>query len=315
MKNVFYLPEMERVEEHLEEYSRTSSEELNHLSSLLLKRKGKRLRPLLVILSSSFYPVREDLRIQVATAVELIHTASLIHDDIIDEASYRRGGETINAKWNNKMAVLTGDHLFARAFQLLTAYEGYPLLSVMTKTISLMCAGEIHQLTKSGHIPGEEEYLKQIEKKTASLLAASCYLGGIISSMPKEEAEKLYKYGLYLGFSFQIIDDIFDIKGSRGLGKPTGSDLQDGVFTLPFIYLLENEEYRPLVDQLLQKRGDTSLKTYIIKSLEKTRSLERAYQKALSFMELALDELEGLPLSPARDLLNELGSYVVEREY
>lgn len=316
MKKELLLPEMERVEEGLKDYIKSSSQQLNHLSSLLLDRGGKRLRPLLVILSSSIYATEEEIQIKVATAVELIHTASLIHDDVIDEASFRRGGVTINSHWDNKMAVLTGDHLFAQAFQLLTLYRDYDLLPIMTKTISLMCAGEINQLSMRGHIMSEDEYLKQIENKTASLLAASCYVGGKISSMPHEETRKLYNFGLNLGYGFQIIDDIFDLTGSRNLGKPTGVDLDEGIFTLPLIYLFQDQEYEPLIKELQREGGFTpSLKTSMMGALHGTGAIERSYEKALDYIEKALDELLGLPKGEPRELLHQLATYVVERDH
>lgn len=310
------LPEMERVEEGLFQYIKTASRDLNHLSSLLLKRPAKRFRPLLVMLASSFYPAQEETRIQVATAVELIHTASLIHDDVIDEASLRRGGDTINSRWDNKVAVLTGDHLFARAFQLLTRQKNHRLLPVMTRTISLMCSGEVEQLLQNGMFRGEEEYLDQVQKKTASLLAASCSLGGMISAMPQEEVDQLHRYGLYLGYGFQIIDDIFDVRGTKKLGKPIGSDIQEGIFTLPLIYLLEDKRYGPSVTDLLEKGGlQPPIIKYISAALEETGAIERAHQKALGFITQAQKELEGLPPVPAREILHELAMYVVDRDY
>lgn len=309
------LPEMDRVEEGLEESIKTDCKELDYLSSLLLRRQGKRIRPLLVILSSCFYPTDEEILVDVAIAVELIHTASLIHDDVIDEASMRRGEETINARWDNKMAVLTGDHLFARAFQLLTHHDGYSILPIMTSAISFMCAGEISQLSQNGTIRSESEYLHQIEKKTASLLAASCYVGGKISSMPEEETQRLYAFGLFLGYSFQIVDDIFDIAGSQKMGKPLYLDLQGGTFTLPLIYLLEDKEYGPQVKELLESESlRPSVLEYIKRALRESGSLERAHRKALYYVSLARKELKELPPVQARDYLMEIASYVVHRD-
>lgn len=315
MRNALAWPEMDRVEEGLQEHIQTNCKELNHLSSLLLKRKGKRLRPFLVILSSWFYPSKEEIRVDVATAVELIHTASLIHDDVIDESSMRRGDETINARWDNKMAVLTGDHLFARAFQLLTRHDGYSILPIMTKTISLMCAGEISQLSQNGSLKSEREYFEQIEKKTASLLAASCYIGGKISSMPEEEAQRLYRFGLLLGYSFQIMDDIFDFRGSHKTGKPVGLDIQSGVFTLPLIYLLEDKEHGLEIRELLQNSPlISSAIGRIERALKESGALEKAQKKALLFASQAKEELQGLPFVKARDSLMEIASLVAQRD-
>lgn len=307
---------MEKVEAGLLASIDTSSLDLTHLSSLLFKRGGKRLRPLLVMLSSSFYPAQEEMRIQVATAVELIHTASLIHDDVIDGASIRRGEDTINARWDNKVAVLTGDHLFARAFQLLTTGENQTLLPMMTQTISLMCTGEVDQLLQNGMIRDEEKYLDQIEKKTASLLAASCYLGGSISTMPGDEVKRLYRYGRYLGFGFQIMDDIFDLVGSKKLGKDAGSDLQEGIFTLPLIYLLQDETHGSAISAFLEEGGlEPPLLQYISRALEETGAIQRARERALGFIQQANGELEGLPPGPARESLSELAYQLVYRDH
>ncbi len=311
-----FTGQLQQVEERLEDVVVSGDNSLDRLSLYLLERGGKRIRPLLVILTASLYPSREEVVIDLAVAVELIHTASLIHDDIIDEASERRGSESINSRWGNREAVLTGDHLFALAFNLLTEHSQYDLLRPMTLAISKMCQGEIGQLNSNGTVD-EQKYFSQIRKKTASLLAAACYAGGEVSSMPAEYLYRMREFGLCLGYGYQIVDDLFDLFSTpESIGKPVGSDLQQGLLTLPLIYLLQDRNYGSQTRQLL-KNGDSSfpLRGFLQAAVLESGALAAARNRAADYIERAKAMLDPLPPGEAREELLGLADYLLERKH
>ncbi len=314
------LKELQLVEERLAESASSSMGQVTkNLSHHLLKRGGKRLRPLLVVLSASFGPYSQEALLDTAVAAELIHTASLIHDDIIDESGERRGKQSINKMWGNKWAVLTGDHLFARAFSLLTKHASLGVLEPMTKAISLMCEGEIEQLerSKEREIPDEIIYIDYINKKTASFLAACCLAGARVCSLGKQETLALENYGLHLGLAFQIIDDVFDLLpiDNKKLGKPIGSDLRQGIITLPLLYLLKDPAHDIMVGTLLSKN---KIEENEIDGLSRiayaSGAIEKARQKAAEHVSLAKENLFILKDTPSRYTLSTIADYVLERQ-
>lgn len=312
------LDELKKVEKRLLQATSSTSRLTGDLSRHLLWRGGKRLRPLLVVLSASFGSCDEEALLDTAAAAELIHTASLIHDDIIDEAGKRRGSKSLNYLWGNKWAVLTGDFLFSRAYSLLTRHADLGVLEPMTQAISLMCEGEIEQLSwaRENKIPTQSEYFTYIFKKTAYFVSACCLAGAKVSGLPPEMARALKVYGYHLGMAFQIIDDVFDLMpGSEMLGKPVGNDMRQKVITLPLLHLLADPAHSLFVTQLLQKQQlqDDEIEA-VARIAYASGALAKARQKAEDHVRRGKDALPGLAREGPRDTLNHLADYVLQRD-
>ncbi|HHW40130.1 MAG TPA: polyprenyl synthetase family protein [Syntrophomonadaceae bacterium] len=286
------------------------------LAAHVIQAGGKRLRPLLVILCGGPGPDREPV-LDVAVAAELIHTASLIHDDILDGADTRRGVPTINALWGNHAAVLTGDFLFAAAFGLLAGEQTRGAMALMTEAVQAMCQGEMEEGESLFQTSlTEDAYIAHIEKKTASLLAACCGAGALAGGASPETAAALAAFGRNLGLAYQIVDDLLDFSSDDcTLGKPANSDLARGVLTLPVIYLLQEGSHRAAVEEIIAGRacGPEGF-ARIKKAAEETAALAYAYQKALHFAGQARDCLASIPYLPSREMLLALAGRVVSRK-
>lgn len=312
------MEELKGVEERLMEATRTSSALTKELSRHLLWRGGKRLRPLLVVLCASFGPHSREVLLDTAAASELIHTASLIHDDIIDEADKRRGDESLNYMWGNKWAVLTGDFLFSRAFTLLTRHVSLGVLEPMTKAIGLMCEGEIEQLgwSQDNKIPSEKEYFQYIYKKTAFLISACCLTGARVAALKEEKARALRTYGYHLGMAFQLIDDILDLMPDNdSLGKPAGSDIRQKVITLPLLNLMKDPSHNIFVSQLLARDNllDEEVEA-LAKIARSSGALKAARDTAESHIMEARSCLKALDGHESRDHLGHLAEYILSRK-
>ena len=309
------LPGLRQVEARLKELSQGEDRWTPQFSATVI-RGGKRLRPALVLLCGSFYPSLQSELIDVATAVELIHTASLVHDDVIDHAAYRRGQPTVSASWGEHQAVLYGDFLFARSFSLLTKHGFTGILENMTRAISLMCEGEIEQsslLFDCGVT--EADYLSYIHNKTAYFLSACCLAGAEACGMPPEEKKPLAAFGLQLGYAFQITDDLLDYTGHSGnTGKPVMHDLKEGYLTLPVIKLLRDPIHGFRVRAIIEKKAfsDENL-SYILTALNTTGILHETRERARVLITRAKQNLEKLPLKPSRAILSRLAEYVARR--
>ncbi|MCR3922548.1 MAG: polyprenyl synthetase family protein [Firmicutes bacterium] len=311
------LKGLKQVEARLRELSR-GSDPLTPQFSNTVTIGGKRLRPALVILCGSFYPAVHNELVDVATATELIHTASLVHDDIIDHAAYRRGRATISAAWGNQQAVLYGDFLFARAFSLLTKHGFSGILGKMTHAISLMCEGEIQQsnLLYDCKIK-EADYLAYIHKKTAYFLAACCAAGAEACGLTPSQVKPFENFGLQLGYAFQLTDDLLDLTGSsENTGKPVLQDLREGYLTFPIIKLLRHPIYGIRTHNIIDERQFTGENVeFICRSLQESGIIEETYHKARTLTARAKRNLDKLPLKPARAILSRLADYVVRRSY
>ena len=252
--------ELERVEQKMREVSRIEYEQLRATLDYLLGGGGKRLRPALVLLSSKFYPADAEKVTSLAAAVETLHTATLIHDDLIDHAFLRRGNPTLNALWNSAATVLTGDYLFARAAAFAAETESVQVVSIFAQTLMTICSGELNQIF--GGDRGQltrEYYYQRIYSKTASLFAASTEAGAVLGEAPPTEVQAIRDYGYNLGMAFQTVDDILDFAGNEGeLGKPIGSDLRQGIVTLPTICFLEAHTEDKTVSTVLSEIGRAS---------------------------------------------------------
>lgn len=313
-----FLPELISLESGLDEITRVGNVTIYEMCQSLLKSGGKRLRPLLVILcGKALNPRNIDPLISVGMAAELIHMASLIHDDIIDQSYYRRGKPTVNSRWGEKQAVLAGDFLFAQAFDLLAAEELSPVIKIMVATITDMCSGEIDQLNQAYNINlTEKDYFERIEKKTAKLISSCCLAGALVAGANREALDSLERYGTNLGYAFQITDDLLDFTGESSImGKPSGQDLASGNLTLPVIYLLHHPKRGTWVKNIIAKKQlDSNNLQIIISLLQETGLLEQGYSIAKHCGEIAKNELAAIPPGKYRDLLEHIVDKALERK-
>lgn len=306
------LPEMELVEARLNELNAFDNPRLPEVTGYILNQGGKRIRPLLVLLCSGIYGAELEARIDVAVAAELIHAASLLHDDVVDNSSLRRGLASANARWGNPTAVLAGDFLFARAYSLLSSYPG--ILSRMTEAIATMCLGELNQLyTHFDPNTSPEDYVARIIAKTASLLAASCECGAAISAMPSDERKAIGKFALHLGIAYQVLDDIADyVLDAADSGKPKGSDIKNGIVTLPLMYLLANPATKEKVHSLLQQKQPLKLSVFA-RELAATQAIEKTAAIAEHHLKRGIELLQTLPPCSARAQLQQLAKLFMAR--
>lgn len=279
---------------------------------------GKRLRPKLVILSGLCFSPINDKMIYSAVASELIHTASLVHDDIIDRSDYRRNRPTINYVSGNHIAVLAGDFLFAKAFEIMSKNNLMRSMEYLVIAIQDMCTGEILQAHDLFNIKiTEESYFEKTRRKTASLISASCMAGAQSGGANGLSVERFGLFGRFLGFAFQIADDILDFTGNKkDMGKPVAHDLEEGNITLPIIYLLQDPKYKEKYEGIINnKTAIHNIKSEIINDLKTSGALAKAHKKAEEFAFQAKDVLKPLPDSGYKNVLIALCEKVVNRIY
>lgn len=297
---------LKEVESRLREITKKQNGLPDEIATHVIEAGGKRLRPLLVILSA-----REmgGHLLDLATAVELIHTASLIHDDVLDKAATRRGRPSSNLLWGNHASVLTGDYLFAKAFGLLARLDNPKILELLVEAIGIMCEGQIEE-TKSlfNTKATENDYLQRIYKKTAFFLGACCKSGAIAGNSSPEATASLESFGSNLGCGFQIIDDLLDFTADEDtLGKPVMADLTQGILTLPAIHLLNNPEYGEHFLQIIQAKDFASENLSLIKlTLYETEAFAYATEKAEDYLWKAAHSLDLLPDNYQKRALMEL---------
>jgi heptaprenyl diphosphate synthase len=281
----------------------------------LLGAGGKRFRPLLVLLAGHFGDPDDSRLIPGAVAIELTHLATLYHDDVIDEARSRRGIASVNARWDNTVAILTGDFLFARASEI-SSDLGTKVTRLLATTIARVCEGQIREVEGSGRLDTDEGfYLDVIHRKTAALIATSCRLGGMLSGAEHEVVDRLDEFGRALGMAFQISDDIMDLVADRAtLGKEPGADLHEGVYTLPVIYALRDSARRRELRTLLEARPLDG--THLSAALDIVRSdgsLDQARTAVSTEVQGAVALAETLPPGRARDALVHLAEFIAAR--
>ena len=281
---------------------------------------GKRLRPILVVLSAKVCGYEGSDAHTLAAVVELIHVASLVHDDVLDEAAIRRGRETLQTKWGNKVAVLVGDYLHARVLSMLVSRRADdPAMAILADTTQAMCEGEVIHAYKSGDFDiSEAEYLKIISFKTGKLIAASCTLGAHLGTTETQQTEALTTYGQQIGTAFQIVDDLLDFtEDSDTLGKDAFGDLREGKLTFPIIYARSvcNDDEKQMLEKVLHPDTDETEAIDFVKSLFLRYGVEPHCLKiAQSYADRAKAALAALPETPARIALEQLADYVVSRE-
>jgi octaprenyl-diphosphate synthase len=291
---------------------------LDRIMYYIVQRKGKQVRPMFVLLSAKMFGNVGDSAYHAAALVELLHTATLVHDDVVDDAYLRRGFFSINALWKNKIAVLVGDYLLSRGLLLAIDNEEYQLLQIVSRAVKEMSEGELLQIEKARRLDIREDvYYEIIRQKTASLIAAACSAGTASALEDPDTIERMRLFGENIGMAFQIKDDLLDY-GTNDIGKPTAIDIKEKKMTLPLIYALQHASRTEKRRQMQTLRSYNTDKARVNELLDFVRAgggIEYARQKMVNYREEALSILESMPENNAREALRELIAYVVDREY
>jgi octaprenyl-diphosphate synthase len=288
------------------------------ISDYITSSGGKRLRPLLVLLAGKALGHQsDDLRLLAAT-IELLHTSTLLHDDVVDMSGMRRGRSTANAKWGNAPSVLVGDFLYSRSFEMMVELGSMPVMKILSHATRIIAEGEVLQLSKVRDASTTEEiYMEVIRGKTAMLFEASAHSAASLTGASDEQCEALRTFGDHLGVAFQLVDDLLDYRGdAETLGKNVGDDLAEGKPTLPLIYTMREgtAEQAALVRQAIQKGGIEDLES-IRAAVEDSGALDYTAQLARDYVAKAIAQLEALPASQYRDALVELSEFAVARTH
>ena len=314
----FTAADMLRVNEVIEQHLSSEVVLINQLSQHIIHSGGKRLRPMLVMLASKACGYEGDKDALLAAIIEFIHTATLLHDDVVDESEMRRGEQTASSIWGNEAAVLVGDYLYSRAFQLMVLAESMQVMTLLADTTNTIAQGEVLQLLNiNDPDTTEQKYHQVIYSKTACLFEAACKTGSIITNSSESCAETLGEYGKHLGIAFQLVDDALDYEAdSEELGKNVGDDLAEGKPTLPLIHAMQQgtEEQRDLIRGAIENGGLDKIEEITL-ILEQTGSLEYTHQQAIEHAEIAKKSIISLPESQAKQALLFLADYAVERSY
>jgi heptaprenyl diphosphate synthase len=311
--------DLEFIEQELARSIDTGHTALRDASSHLLKAGGKRMRPVFVLLAGHFGHYDITRLSRVAVALELIHMATLVHDDVIDDAETRRGRRTVKAEWDNRVAMYTGDYIFARALKELSALDDSRVQGILAEAIRLMCLGEIEQIQDlfSEHL-SLKRYLRRIKRKTALLMAISCHLGALVAGASAEHVRLLRAYGYYVGMAFQLTDDVLDLTGDeRTLGKPAGSDLRQGNVTLPVIHVLRSGTAgeQELIRSYLRSGGREGNLAEILDIVRRGGGIEQTLNLSRRYLDKAIGCLNRLPASHQRESLRLIAEFIVRRSY
>ncbi|MEK5215439.1 heptaprenyl diphosphate synthase component II [Psychrobacillus sp. FSL H8-0487] len=309
--------DLDIIEKELAVAVNSSSHLLNEASLHLLLAGGKRIRPVFVLLAAKFGNYSIDSIKSVAVSVELIHMASLVHDDVIDDAETRRGRETVKAQWNNRVAMYTGDFLFANAIEYITDLQNTYAHEVLSHTMVELCIGEIIQIEDKHYLEQTvRDYLRRIKRKTAILISASCELGAIASQADEETVKHLKWFGYYVGMSFQIIDDILDLTSTdEELGKPAGSDLAQGNITLPVLYVKNDPDIEPLLKESLAGTISDENRQILLTKIRDSDGINRAKQISNLYLQKALNEVKQLPANSAKKSLQNIALFMSKRKF
>ena len=310
--------ELRTFEKKFRESMRTSTPLLDSIMKYIIKRKGKQIRPMFVFLTAKLNGEINESTYRAASLVELLHTATLVHDDVVDEAAERRGFFSINAIWKNKIAVLVGDYLLSRGLLLATSNEDFQHLHILSEAVKQMSEGELLQIEKSRNLNLEESiYFEIIKNKTASLVSSACAIGAYSTSKDKAIAEKMKIFGEKVGIAFQIKDDLFDY-GKEKIGKPTGNDIKEKKLTLPLIYTLNHTDKttrKRLIYILKNENKNPDSVNFVLTKVREAGGIEYAQQIMDAYKKEALDILLSYPESPVRNALEELVIYTTARKY
>ncbi|MCA1030520.1 heptaprenyl diphosphate synthase component II [Bacillus timonensis] len=312
----FLNADLVAIEKELETSIYAEHPILRHAGLHLLQAGGKRIRPVFVLLSAKFGNYDIHTIKNVAVALELIHMASLVHDDVIDDADLRRGKPTIKAKWDNKVAMYTGDYIFARSLEFMTKIDKIEAHQILSKTIVEVCIGEIEQIKDKYNFEQNLRcYLRRIKRKTALLIAVSCQLGAIASDVPREMQLKLFYFGYYVGMAFQITDDILDFTSNEEeLGKPAGSDLLQGNITLPVLFAMRNENLKEQIMKVNDQTTPEDIKE-LIKQINDSGAIEESFELSNQYLDKAFNMLSELPSNKAKNTLHNIAKFIGKRKF
>lgn len=292
---------------------------LDKVTRFIVTTKGKQMRPMFVFLCAKLTGEASEKTFRGASMIELIHTATLVHDDVVDESFKRRNFFSINALWKNKIAVLVGDYLLSKAVLLSTDHKDFDLLAVISRTIREMAEGELLQLEKARKLDiTEDVYYEIIRQKTATLIAACCEIGALSTNSDEDLAKKMRDFGTFTGMAFQIKDDLFDYLTSNIIGKPVGIDIKEQKMTLPLIYTLKNAsetERKYFFNTIKRYNNDTKRVKELIDFVKKSGGLDYAIGVMKDFQQKAKNILDEFPDSEAKHSLNLMLDYVIERKF
>ena len=291
---------------------------LDIIMQYILKSKGKQMRPVIVLYSAGVTGKINPSTYRAATLVELLHTATLVHDDIVDESYQRRNRFSVNAIWRNKVAVLSGDFLLSRGMLLAVENGDYKMLEIVSKAVKEMSEGELLQIEKARKLDIDEQiYFDIIRRKTASLLASCFAVGAASTNSNDEETAKMYNIGENLGMAFQIKDDLLDFGQNEDIGKPTGIDIKEKKMTLPLIYLLNNsgkKEKKQYVNIVKNHSNDKQKVNWLIEHVKKSGGMEYAIKKMNEFEQKALNLLDFFPENESHKMLKEIIRFTIDRK-
>lgn len=309
--------ELDVFEDRFRDAMRSNVPLLNKITWYIVQRKGKQVRPMLVLLSARLFGPINEGSYTAASLVELLHTATLVHDDVVDDSNERRGFFSINALWKNKVAVLVGDFLLSQGLLLSVKNQQYRMLEIVSRAVKEMAEGELLQMEKARRLDIEEEiYHEIIRQKTASLIAAAC-CAGAVSTAPDEAAiQRLWLFGEKTGMAFQIRDDLFDF-GDDDVGKPLGIDIKEKKMTLPLIYTLANADRstrRYILNIVKNESHKTDRVAEVIRLVRQGGGIEYAQEAMYRYRQEAYDLLDAVPDTPARQSLKDLLAFVTERK-
>jgi len=319
-KKIFDLvkDELKQVESEFARQRNSSVPTINEIGKYIQEGGGKRIRPSLLLLCTKLCGEVSDSAIKLAAVVEFIHTATLVHDDIIDGARVRRGRSSVNHRWGNQITVLAGDWLYMQSFYVALQERNFKILDILIDLTQKMVEGELIQLSINGTSSvREQDVIGIAERKTAYLFSGCARIGGLLGQISDQQERALGEYGLSVGLAFQMTDDILDFSSSEGaLGKPVGSDLKEGKITLPLVYLLQactDEEARKIKTVLMKKEFHSSSQAEIFSMMKKYRVLEKAKKCAEEFALRAQSALNCFPSSPYRQALKEIPEMILAR--
>lgn len=310
--------ELSVFEKKFEEAVKSNTPLLDRIMKFIIKRKGKQIRPMFVFLSAKLHGEVNEATYRAAALVELLHTATLVHDDVVDESLERRGFFSINAVWKNKIAVLVGDYLLSKGLLLSTSNDDFEHLHILSDAVKKMSEGELMQLEKSRKLNVSEDiYFEIIKNKTASLLSSACGVGAYSTSKDLNITNEMKSFGEKIGIAFQIKDDLFDY-GSEKIGKPTGNDIKEKKLTLPIIYTLNKVDKttrRKLIYILKNENKTAAGIKFVIEKVTESGGLTYAEQKMENYRDEAIEILNRFNPGPVRDALEDLVRYTTDRKY
>ncbi len=313
----FVKKDLNMIEESLKNTIRAEHEVLREASTQLLQAGGKRIRPIFVLLSGQMGTYNIEKFKTVAVSLELIHMATLVHDDVVDDSELRRGKPTVRHSYGNRVAMYTGNYILALAIESITQIKDPKIHQLLSKTLVEVCLGEVEQIEfKYNWNQQLRNYLRRIKRKTALLIATSCKLGAIAGMTTAEEANRLYQYGYYIGMSYQIIDDILDFTSTeKQLGKPTASDLLQGNLTLPVLYAMKDQSFNHLLRKTFAHPDSVDSANFdkLLLMLKDTNAIEESYRLSERYLNKALAVLDPLPDLEAKQILQDIAQSIGSR--